>query len=33
MSENKKLLKRSKRNLRFGGFVGLLIGLATQLLF
>lgn len=31
--ENTKLLKRSKRNLKLGGFIGLLIGLSTQLLF
>jgi len=31
--DNKKLSKRSKRNFKAGGLLGLLLGLATQLLF
>jgi len=30
--QNKKLLKRSKRNIKIGGLIGLLIGLATHLI-
>jgi len=33
INENKKLLKRSKRNLRLGSLFGLIAGLFTQLLF